>query len=426
MRLELRDVSAGYNAESVITGISFTVGGGEFVGLVGPNGSGKSTVVRVMSRVLRPRAGEALLDGRDIFRISAIEAARRIAVVPQDSSYHFDYSVLEIVLMGRSPRMARFAIEGGRDYAAAERALRLTGIAHLARRPVTDTSGGERQRVAIARALAQEPELLVLDEPTAHLDIAHQIEVLDLARTLNREQRVAVVVVMHDLNLAAQYCGRMLLLHQGRLLVEGPPQEVITAPRVRQAYGAEVTVKQHPVTGRPYFTLLSRLPTEGRRDGIALHLICGAGTGAELMERLSAQGFRVSAGVLNVEDSDQQAAERLSLPRAEEAPFSPISDEARRENMRLIEAAQVVIVTSVPVGEGNLANLESALSAAHAGKRVILINSPPIEQRDFSGGRAVGLQRELVEAGAEIVASNDQAVERLVSAGSSYSGRDGT
>jgi iron complex transport system ATP-binding protein len=426
MRLELRDVSAGYNGEPAITGISFAISDGEFVGLVGPNGSGKSTVVRVMTRVLRPRAGKVVVDGRDIFRMSAIEAARRIAVVPQDSSYHFDYSVLEIVLMGRSPRMARFAIEGGRDYAAAERALRLTGIAHLARRPVTDTSGGERQRVAIARALAQEPELLVLDEPTAHLDIAHQIEVLDLVRALNREQRVAVVVVMHDLNLAAQYCGRMLLLHQGRLLAEGPPQEVITAQRVRQAYGAEVTVKQHPVTGRPYFTLLSRLPTEGRREGIAVHLICGAGTGTDLMERLSARGLRVSAGVLNVEDSDQQAAERLSLPRAEEAPFSPISDEARRENMRLIEAAQVVIVTPVPVGDGNLANLEAALSAARMGRRVIVINSPPIAERDFAGGRAVALERELIEAGAELVASDDQAVERLVGGGSSHSDGGGT
>ena len=419
MRLELRDVSAGYGDNPVISDISLALADGEFIGLVGPNGSGKSTLVRVMSRVLRPRTGQALLEGRDIHHMPSVEVARRIAVVPQDSSYHFDYSVLEIVLMGRSPHIGRFALEGGRDYSAAERAMHLTGVHHLAQRPVTATSGGERQRVAIARALAQEPQLLILDEPTAHLDINHQIEVLDLVRALNRDQGVAVVVVMHDLNLAAQYCERMALLHQGRLLADGSPQEVITAQHVRQAYGAEVAVKSHPITGRPYFSLLSRLPVEVAREGLAVHVICGAGTGAELMERLNALGCRVSAGVLNVEDSDQQTAERLSLPRAEEAPFSPISEDARQENVRLIEAAQVVIVAPVPVGEGNMANLEAALQAARAGKRVILINAPPIAERDFTGGRAEALQREIVASGAQLVISVAEALDRLGSGGDS-------
>jgi iron complex transport system ATP-binding protein len=413
MRLEVRDVSAGYNSESVIAGISFAVADGDFLGLVGPNGSGKSTVVRVMSHVLRPRGGEVLLDGRDMYHMRTADVARRVAIVPQDSAFHFDYSVLEVVLMGRSPHMGRFALEGAGDYAAVERAMQLTGIAHLAQRPVTNTSGGERQRVAIARALAQGPQLLILDEPTAHLDINHQIEVLDLVRTLNRDQGVAVLVVMHDLNLAAQYCERMLLLHHGRLLAQGPAQEVITAQHVRQAYGAEVTVKRHPVTGRPYFTLLSRLPLEAPRDGSVVHVICGAGTGMELIERLTALGYRVSAGVLNVEDSDQQAAEGLAIPRAEEAPFSPISDEARQENMRLIEAAEAVVVTPIPIGEGNLANLECALAAARAGKRVIVINAPALEERDFTHGRAIALQNDLVAAGAVIVTSDGEAIERL-------------
>jgi len=232
-------------------------------------------------------------------------------------------------------------------------------------------------------------------------------------RALNRDQGVAVVVVMHDLNLAAQYCERMLLLHHGRVVAQGPPHEVITAQHVRQAYGAEVAVKRHPVTGRPYFTLLSRLPNEAPREGMAVHVICGAGTGTELMERLAALGYRVSAGVLNVEDSDQLAAEQLAVRRAEEAPFSPISDEARQENMRLIADAQVVIVTPIPVGEGNLANLECGLAAARAGKRVIVINAPPIEQRDFTNGRATASQKDLAAAGAVIVTSDDEAIGRL-------------
>jgi iron complex transport system ATP-binding protein len=305
--------------------------------------------------------------------------------------------------MGRAPHLSRFGMEGPRDYAVAEECLELTSAASLADRPITTLSGGERQRCMIARALAQEPEALLLDEPTAHLDIAHQIEILDLARKLTATRGLATLVVLHDLNLASQYCDHLVLLAEGRVIATGRPQEVVTETHIREAYGAEVQVRLHPTSGRPYLTLLSRLPISvvGRRD-TRVHLICGAGTGVEVMRRLTHLGFPISVGVVNVADSDQVEAESLGLTRVEEAPFSPIGEESHQQNCELARAAEVVIVTGLPFGRGNLRNLEAAIRARGVGRRVLLVDDPPIAGRDFAEGEAIRLQRQIVNAGAEL------------------------
>lgn len=266
----------------------------------------------------------------------------------------------------------------------------------------------------IARALAQQPSVLILDEPTAHLDINHQIEILDLARRLTADRELATLVVIHDLNLASQYCDRLMLLAGGRVIAEGPPEEVVTERCIRAAYGADVQVRRHPATGRPYVTLLSRLPIAApptRRTRV--HVICGAGTGTALMRRLRHLGFAVSVGVVNVADSDQVEAEALDLPRVEEAPFSPIGDEAHRRNSDLARSADVVVVTGIPFGRGNLRNLEAAVRARGIGRRVLLIDEPPIAGRDFSDGQATDLQRQVVNAGAELCRDGDQVLAAL-------------
>jgi iron complex transport system ATP-binding protein len=253
--------------------------------------------------------------------------------------------------------------------------------------------------------------VLLLDEPTAHLDINHQIEILDLVRKLTMQQGLATLVILHDLNLASQYCDYVVLLAKGEAVAAGPPREVVTEDHIRSAYGAEVQVRLHPATGRPYFTLLSRLAPAGaptRRTKV--HLICGAGTGAPLMRRLRQLGFAVSVGVVNVADSDQMAAEELDLVRVEEAPFSPIGEEAHQRNCELARAAEVVIVTGIPFGRGNLCNLEAAVRARGMGRRVLLIDEPPIAGRDFTQGEATALQRQIVNAGAELC---EEAVEAL-------------
>ena len=412
--LEAHQLTVGYDGEPVLRDVNLTAARGQFIALVGPNGSGKSTLVRALSRVLRPISGRAMLDAVDIYEMSANELARRLAVVAQDYTVAFDFAVRDVVLMGRAPHLSRFGVEGPQDYKIAEEAMGLTHTLVFADRPITSLSGGERQRCMIARALAQQPSVLLLDEPTAHLDINHQIEILDLARRLTTERGLATIVVLHDLNLASQYCDQLVLVSQGKVVAEGRPHEVVTEARIRFAYGTDVHVRRHPTTGRPYVTLVSRLPVQAPPTRhTTIHLICGAGTGAGLMRRLGELGFAVSVGVVNVADSDQIEAEALDLRRVEEAPFSPITEETHRLNLEIAREADIVLVTGIPVGDGNLRNLEAAVKARGFGRRVLLIDDPPIPGRDFTDGEATALQRQVLNAGAELCRDEAEALARL-------------
>lgn len=412
--LEAQNVTVGYDGDPVLTNVSLTAERGQFIGLVGPNGSGKSTLVRALSRVLRPLNGRALLDGADIYQMTARELARRLAVVSQDSAVAFDFPVRDVVLMGRAPHLSRFGMEGPRDYEIAYEAMALTRTDVFAERPITELSGGERQRCMIARALAQRPSAFLLDEPTAHLDVSNQIEILDLARRLTLERELATVVVLHDLNLASQYCDHLVLISLGTIVAEGMPEAVVTESLIRLAYGTEVQVRPHPSTGRPYVTLLSRLPTAAPAiRQTRIHLICGAGTGVGLMRRLRQLGFALSVGAVNVSDTDQIEAEALDLPRVEEAPFCPIAEETHRRNAAMAREADVVVVTGIPIGRGNLRNLEAAVRARGVGRRVLIIDDPPIAGRDFTDGQATALQRQIVNAGAELCQDENQALRRL-------------
>jgi iron complex transport system ATP-binding protein len=232
----------------VVEDISFAVGGGEFVGIIGPNGSGKSTLLRLMSGFLRPWRGQVLLERRPVEDYDQRARGRRIGVVPQETAVTFPFSVTEMVLFGRTPHLGGFGFERDSDLAAARRAMQRTDTAHLARRAVTELSGGERQRVILARALAQEPAILLLDEPAAFLDIRHEVEMYDLLRDLQGEG-MTVVSVLHDLNIAALYCDRLLLLHAGRIARAGAPAEVITYTTLTEVYGTEVYVALNDITG---------------------------------------------------------------------------------------------------------------------------------------------------------------------------------
>ncbi len=412
--LEAQNLTVGYNGSPVLTDVSLTAERGQFIGLVGPNGSGKSTLVRALSRVLRPLNGRALLDGADIYQMSARELARRLAVVSQDNTVAFDFPVRDVVLMGRAPHLSRFGIEGPRDYEIAYEAMALTRTDVFADRPISELSGGERQRCMIARALAQQPSAFLLDEPTAHLDVSNQIEILDLARRLTMERELAAVVVLHDLNLASQYCDHLVLISLGTIVAEGMPEAVVTESLIRLAYGTDVQVRPHPTTGRPYVTLLSRLPMAAPAiRHTRIHLICGAGTGVGLMRRLRQLGFALSVGAVNVSDTDQIEAEALDLPRVEEAPFCPIAEETHRRNAAMAREADVVVVTGIPIGRGNLRNLEAAVRARGVGRRVLIIDDPPIAGRDFTDGQATALQRQILNAGAELCQDEDEALRRL-------------
>jgi iron complex transport system ATP-binding protein len=216
----------------VLDGVDLAVRRGEVVGLVGPNGSGKTTLLRVLTAALRPVGGEVLLHGRPVRSFSGRERARRLAVVVQESGGELPMTVADVVLLGRAPHRG-LRHRPGHDREIARRALEQVGALALASRDMATLSGGERQRVLIARALTQQPEVLLLDEPTNHLDVGYQHEVLHIVRQLG----LATIVVLHDLNLAARYCDRVTVLHDGRLLAEGTPAEALRAPQLQEVYG---------------------------------------------------------------------------------------------------------------------------------------------------------------------------------------------
>lgn len=265
MRLEACEVSAGYGGADVLHAVSMQVQNGEFVALVGPNGCGKSTLLRVLSGVLRPRLGMARLEERPLERWSPREVARRIAFVPQQEPAYFDFTVREVVLMGRYPRRNRFQGVTPADFAAVSDALVETDLVELADRPITRLSGGEHRRVLLARALAQETPLLLLDEPTAHLDILHQGELLDLARDLTQTGGRGVLAALHDLSQAAEYATRILILRAGHVLADGTPEEALTPDHLRAAYGADVVIGPNPISGRP---MLFRIRSTRRTGGL--------------------------------------------------------------------------------------------------------------------------------------------------------------
>jgi iron complex transport system ATP-binding protein len=241
--------------------LSFHVDTGEILGIVGPNGSGKSSLLRVLSGFLPAGEGEIRLGGLSIGKRSRIDVARLVAVVPQEYAQVFPFTVAETVLMGRFPhRTARWwsmgvGDETANDLACAQQSMVDTDVLPLAGRLVSDLSGGERQRVMIARALAQEPKILLLDEPTAFLDINHQIDICSLVARLRAERRLTVVLVSHDLNVASQYCDRVLMLKEGALCRIGAPDETIRPDVLRMVYGCDVVVDSHPQTGRPRVTM---------------------------------------------------------------------------------------------------------------------------------------------------------------------------
>jgi iron complex transport system ATP-binding protein len=253
--LNVDNVSFRYDGQWVLRGIDFEVEKGDFLGIIGPNGSGKTTLLRVIDGILAPQEGAVLLEGTEIGKLRREALARSVAVVPQYSALAFPFSVEEVVLMGRAPHLGRWRFEGDEDRLIARKAMEMTDTLGLSARDMESLSGGERQRVLIARALAQEPRLMLLDEPTAFLDIRHQVDFFDRIRSLNRDRGLTVIAVTHDINLAAHYCDRIILLKDGRIEAAGPVDAVITEENIRKAYETRVMVDRHPGTGSPRITL---------------------------------------------------------------------------------------------------------------------------------------------------------------------------
>ena len=385
---EAKDITVGYGEHTVLKSVSLAIEQGGFLGILGPNGCGKTTFLRSLSKVLKPEDGVVYIDGKTVSSYDAKTFAKTVGCVSQETETGFEFSVRDIVLMGRHPHIGRLAPLTAGDYAIADEAMRFTNTLQFKDRLVTELSGGERQRVLIAKTLAQQPKILLLDEPTNHLDVCHQIEILQLIRSLT--PKITVIGVLHDLNLASYFCDRIVLMEKGQILSVGTPAEVLTPEQVYNVFSVRMIVSPHPVTGKPYLIPEYGIPqTPGSRH---IHVISGGGSGAELFYSLSLHGFTVTAGVLSANDSDAQAASVLGIETILEPPFAAVSEASAARLKELVAKADAVVVTAMPVGHGNLSNL-TALAGCKVPVYVLG------EFADYTGGRAKEARRQILDEG---------------------------
>lgn len=410
--VEVESLKFSYNEKKILNNVTFSVEKGEFVSIIGPNGSGKSTLLKNIASNLKPDKGCIKIDGRDLKLFKSKELAKKMALVPQDTNISFDFQVFDIVLMGRSPYLSRFEREKEYDYEVTTQALKLTDTFYLRDRNINEISGGERQRVIIARALAQEPEIILLDEPTSHLDINHQIEILNLLHKLNREKGMTILIVIHDINLAARYSNKMMLLNDGEILSIGKPEDVVTQRNMEKAYNMDIIVNENPYTNSPYIIPISHRKKNNKVSRKKIHIICGGGTGEEVIRKLELNGYKISLGVVNIGDSDWKLGKRLSLKMIEEMPFTDISQDNFERNINVIKESDIIVLTSIPYGRGNIKNIEAAYRGLQLGKNVILIDDyGKYDTFDYIEGKAQALLDKMKSNGLKIVKTVDRLLE---------------
>ncbi|CAI50000.1 ABC-type transport system ATP-binding protein (probable substrate cobalamin) [Natronomonas pharaonis DSM 2160] len=343
--ISLSDVVVEFGETTVLDGVSLSVEEGEFLALVGPNGAGKTTLLRTCNGVLTPAAGTVTVAGRDVAATSARELGRQVATVPQETTLAFEFDVEAVVRMGRTPHRSRLSPADSAGRAAVESALERTETAAFADRSIDSLSGGERQRVMLARALAQATPVLLLDEPTASLDINHQVRTLALARELADDGKT-VVAAIHDLELAARFCDTVALLSDGRILDSGRPEAVLTAERLEAAFGVRTAVGTNPVTGSPSVTPLADAPPDGQR----VHVLGAGQPAARLLGDLAERGIDVTAGPLPTGDVAAATAGSVGREAVTAPPFKPVSESDIEAATDLIEAADVTVLAGRPAG----------------------------------------------------------------------------
>jgi len=415
--LRLAGLTVGYGTRPALQDVSLTVRPGEFVALAGPNGSGKTTLLRCVLGFLTPEAGSVEVYGKPVRSLSVLERARSVAWVPQGETPRDDVRLLEYVLYGRFPYHGPLDAETAADRAIAWQVLHEVGLADRAKDGILSLSGGERQRAILARALAQTTPILLLDEPTSHLDIAHQLDLLGRVRKLTERGTVTVVAALHDLNLAARFSDRIVVLSRGRRVADGPPSDVISEELLARVWGVVADLRRDPRTGAPYLLPHHLVPPASPGPGNLLgrgpvHVVGGGGAGAPYLRALTEAGFRVSAGALHLLDSDLETAESLGALTAVEVPFAPIGEEVRGRLDRLLDAATAVVVAPFPVGPSNLPNLEEVRRCLGR-VPVLLVRRDPNAEWDFTGGRARALEEELRRGGAREVSGVAETLSAL-------------
>ena len=371
--IEIRDLSVGFGDVTVVSDVDITVEPGSFVGLVGPNGAGKTTVLRAIKGTIESESGEIRLDGDSITALSAREIGRRVASVPQETSLAFDFQVRHVVEMGRTPHLGRFDGHGPEDQQAVREAMDAAGVARFADRSITAVSGGERQRVLLARALAQEAPTLLLDEPTASLDVNHAVRTLELVRGFVDDGRAALAAI-HDLSMAARYCDRVVVLANGGVHAAGPPEDVLTAGALRAAFDAEAFVGRNPATGSPTVTAFDATESDAPAadEPQRVHLVGTGPKTAQLIARLAAAGHPLSLGVVPEGDIAAIVAADANATVVSTPPFEPVSSDRHAAAVELTRAADVTVAVD---GAADAESHQAVITAATKNGRLVTVDS---------------------------------------------------
>jgi iron complex transport system ATP-binding protein len=410
--IQVNNLSFSYNGRPLLQDLNFTINKGEILTILGPNGCGKSTLLKLLRGQLLAQQGTIHWEGKQLSAIPATEKARRIAMVTQFNRVDFPFRVRELVAMGRFPHRRLLQLDNPEHHPAVQQALAMTDLLPLAERTVTNLSGGELQRVILARALAQQTPTLFLDEATSHLDINHRLELSELLLRLNHEEGTTIVQVSHDFDLAGAMSQRILLLNkQGQIAALGTPAEVLTGKTLSSVFKAELRVERNRLTGTPQVIPFFNT-TGGQLEGQTVHLVCGGGSGSELMRRLHLAGARVSCGPLNRGDSDEVVASALHLETASEEPFAPLSINSLKEASVLIERSNLLIIATHWWGHGNLGSLELAQQALKKGKQVRLLN--PRQEDDFVNGKAWAIIEQLLANGAQQCSDEETLLQQII------------
>ncbi len=410
--LTLENISVSLQDTQILDSITTSFPSGEFAGLIGPNGAGKTTLLRTINGRLSPRSGTITVSGDRIDSLSSRELGKRIATVQQTTNLSFDFSVRQIVEMGRHPHQSRFTYRQSTPDII-DWALERTAITHLEDRPITDISGGERQRVLIARALAQDTTVLLLDEPTANLDINHQIRTLELARSLVSSEGKTVIAAIHDLDLAARFCDTLYLLDNNKLIAEGPPASVLTPQHIESAFDTDVSINPNPITGTPSVTATHRVPDE---KDLTIHVIGGSGSATSLLYELHQRGYTVTAGIHYETDPEQTAADHLGIDTVTAPPYTTLSPTPRSHAKSLISDADLTVLANLPIGPHNHTNLTLANTATN----LVVVEDTPFTTRNAAGEDAATTYHRLTDQHPTVSRSEVQSIlssypEQLVS-----------
>ncbi|MEM2842905.1 MAG: ABC transporter ATP-binding protein [Candidatus Bathyarchaeia archaeon] len=413
VNIEIEGIHFSYKSTKVLENLTAKIEGGNFVGLLGPNGSGKTTLLKCLSGILKPKMGLIFFDGKSLEIFSGSDLAKNFSIVFTNAIDTPQMEVFDIIATARHPWTGWLGSLSLRDINIINEALEILNIKDFVARRFNELSDGQKQKVLIARAVAQEAKVLLLDEPAAHLDIKHQIEVLNIIKKITKEKNLITIGALHDINLAAFFCDSIILLNKGKITSIGSVESVLTSKNIEKVFNIKVIVKKHPITGSPYIMPICspELKTVQPKN-ITVHIVCGGGTGASLMKMLLEYGCRVTAGVLNVLDSDYEEASMLGIEVVSEAPFSPITNDSYEANLRKMNEADIIILTNVPFGYGNIKNLEACVTALKKDATIIVIEETNIEKRDFTGGEAQALYNEL-KGGAIFVKNYNQALSMI-------------